>query len=456
MSKLFGHMPTDASAVHNEQRDSCRRPLFLSRGKLRGKAAAGDTVFYARSFVRPALQSTALYLLVIVIAMMAMVKPAQASGSVQVVYPIPAITSPLGWGTACFEMNGQGLCGVKTAGAACSYWNGQYGWTFNWTGQVIALSCDMWNCPMTRDGKTYNFTLELVTPAVCPASYVWDPVTGKCTRSMCPANATGVSQCGQITSCTCDDNYVPDPTGTSCVPAISCPAPSTSDGAGGCACNPPNRINSKGVCDACPVDPLSQPPFDDACATVLENTSSTQAQKDAACGALTENLKTGMACFSDKLSRMSPAIPMKVTSDIRDVAYQAHFRDIWDKMELLVALEDDPVKKNACAARRAEIAAEKGCDNADVCTSCYSPSTAQRSHCLKGIPALPNSNDAQHTQGNAFDVSEDYTIIPLQDALDALNPPKTIPQFLDDPANCNLIWGGTFKTNKDPVHFLAR
>ena len=128
-------------------------------------------------------------------------------------------------------------------------------------------------------------------------------------------------------------------------------------------------------------------------------------------------------------------------------------------MEKLVELENDPVKKNACAARRAEVAAEKGCDNAGPCESqsCSAASgNNQRSHCLKGRPANPSPNDAQHIQGNAFDVSEDYTITPLQDVLDARNPPQTIPQFLDAPTNCNLNWGGTFPDNYDPIHFYAR
>ncbi|MEK7207408.1 MAG: hypothetical protein AAB134_05955 [Pseudomonadota bacterium] len=212
-----------------------------------------------------------------------------------------------------------------------------------------------------------------------------------------------------------------------------------------------------GVCEAeCPVPALAAPPFNDACAEVLENINSTQAQKDAACGALSDKLKTGMACFRDKLSGLSPAVPLKITSDIRDIAYQAHLRDIWDKMEDLVdRMNKDPAMRTACAARRAEVAAEKGCDNADRCTSCYSESATRRSHCLKGRPANPSPNDAQHTQGNAFDVSETYTIDPLQDALDARNPPQDIQQYLDAPTDCKLNWGGNFD-DYDPVHFLAR
>jgi hypothetical protein len=280
----------------------------------------------------------------------------------------------------------------------------------------------------------------------------------------CPANSTGTPATNP-TSCTCDDPYVPDTTQTSCIlPACPDHASRTTPGAA-CTCDANYKFDAAGTscvpAATCPVDKLTTPPFNDACAEVLENISSTQAQKDAACGALTDKLKADVACFSEKLSRTNDPvtgspIPLVITADIRDTAYQAHLREIWDKMERLVALEDDPVKKNACAGRRVEIAAEKGCDNAGVCTSCYSESATQRSHCIKGRPALPNPNDAQHTQGNAIDVSATYTIAPLNKALKARHPPQTIPQFLDAPTNCNLIWGGTFNTNKDPVHFLAR
>lgn len=203
----------------------------------------------------------------------------------------------------------------------------------------------------------------------------------------------------------------------------------------------------------CPVPPLTSPPFDDACATVLENLSSTQAQKNAACGSLTPELVVGRACLKDKLSQLSPAIPLAVTSDIRSVAYQAHIRQVWDRMEDVVRwMRRNPTIQTACAARRAELAAEKGCDNAGGCTSCYAESASQRSHCLVARPANPSPSDAKHTQGKAFDVSQTRTIDPLQAILDARTPPQKIPQFLSAPTNCNLSWGGAFN---DPVHFYV-
>jgi hypothetical protein len=274
----------------------------------------------------------------------------------------------------------------------------------------------------------------------------------------CPANSSGT------VTCTCNDPYVPDPTATSCVVPPACPTHASGTP---CVCDSGYQFDATGTScvDACPSVPALTPlPKDDACANVLENIHSTQAQKDAACGALTDKLKTGMACFRDKLSRTNDIvtgnpIPFVVTSDIRDIAYQAHLREIWDKMEKLVSLvKKDPAMQTACAARRAEIAAEKGCDNAGSCErKNYAAAIAngQRSHCLKQRPASPKPNDAQHAQGNAFDVSEDDTITPLQTALGGRNPPENIPQFLNAPTNCNLIWGGTFKTNKDIVHFYV-
>jgi len=389
--------------------------------------------FDATGFVRSVLRSIVFYLSIIVISSMTMVKPAQAEGAVN-----PSVTYWGGGNNIGFNCNGMASVSAlqDCEKAKREKWLADdHDWLVSrGAGNIVSCSAPALNDYGPTGNYVDHFSVTYYRIAYnCGYGYYCNYLTF-CqlqpvvhyyiyTKTACPANTTTTTP-----PCTCKDGYEPDSTGTSCVPVSTCPVPA--------------------------LKPL---PEDAACAQVLENISSAQAQKDAACGKLSDKLIAGIACFRDKLTGMSPAIPLKITSDIRDVAYQAHLREIWDKMELLVALEDDPVKKNACAARRAEIAAEKGCDNADVCTSCYSESTTQRSHCLKGMPAPPNANDAQHTQGNAFDVSGTYTIAPLLAALGARRPPETIPQYLDaPPTNCNLIWGGTFKTNNDPVHFLAR
>lgn len=82
MSNLYGRAPAMAGAIRSEQRGSSRGPFLLARGTIRAKPATGVPAFYPGGLVRPALQSSALYFLVIVMAMMSMVKPAQAAGTV--------------------------------------------------------------------------------------------------------------------------------------------------------------------------------------------------------------------------------------------------------------------------------------------------------------------------------------------------------------------------------------
>jgi hypothetical protein len=220
-------------------------------------------------------------------------------------------------------------------------------------------------------------------------------------------------------------------------------------------CQPPDAFDSAtGQCVKCPIElkPLPQ----DACTLALENLSSTQAQKDAACGKLSQAMEDGKACLARKLSSLGTPIPLSVGVGVRSAGYQKHFVDIWNQMEKLVRVtKKNPIMQAACAARRAEIAAEKGCDNAGRCESCFPSSASQRSHCLKGRPS--SSNTAPHTLGNAIDVSESRTIKPLRQFLQARKPPQNIQQFLDEPPeDCKLKWGGTFTDNYDPIHFQVR
>lgn len=383
-------------------------------------------------FVRPVLRSIVLYLSIILVPLLTMVRPAQAEGTVN-----PSVTYWGGSNNIGFNCNGMASvsaiqdCEIAKRKKWLADDHDQY---VRWGASNI-VSCP---APVLNDyGPAGNyadrFSVTYYRIAYnCGYGYYCNyltfcqmqPVVNYYiyTKPACPANATTATP-----PCTCKAGFEPDSAGTSCVPV-----------------------------DTCPVPALKPLPEDAACAQVLENISAIQAQKDAACGALTDKLKTGMACFRDKLAGISPAIPLKITSDVRDVAYQEHLRDIWDNMQALVKLmKNDPDMQTACATRRAEIAAEKGCDNAGPCTSCYDESATQRSHCLIGRPANPNLNDAQHTLGNAFDVSRYVTINPLQAALGARNPPQTISQFLDAPTNCNLNWGGTFTDNYDPIHFYA-
>ena len=315
------------------------------------------------------------------------------------------------------------------------------GINFNYAPPAYGYGCAEYNQEGYPYGTAALFTLHATCPNPLSGSfYVFNPQNRKCERTVldpvqCPANSSGTAP-----ACVCNAGFEFDAAKTSCIPK------------------------------KCLVDKLPEfPPPNDACSAALENRNSTQAQKNAACGTLTPAMQTGQTCLENKLAAMTPAaIPFVRTGDIRSVAYQAHFRDIWDKMEEVVDLMNmNPAMQTLCADRRREIAAEKGCDNAGPCVAkketattpaipaCYPESATRRSHCLTAIPAPPDPNAAAHTQGKAIDVSRERTINPLLTALAGRKPPITIPQFLDVKPNCNLKWGGEFKTNNDPVHFYV-
>ena len=141
--------------------------------------------FDATRFVRPALLSIALYFSIILISSMMMVKPAHAFGTVS-----PSIT--------------------------CS----NYQVYNSWTGGLYNIystsdrACQDFGTGYTALIPQANGDVMCNTNATFWAACL-NPV------GACPANSTPTS----ATSCTCNDSYVPDPTGTSCVPAAVCPIP---------------------------------------------------------------------------------------------------------------------------------------------------------------------------------------------------------------------------------------
>ncbi|MFZ5523586.1 MAG: hypothetical protein ACOY9D_05825 [Pseudomonadota bacterium] len=155
---------------------------------------------YAKRFVRPALLTIALYVLVIVISSMTMAKPANATGSVT-----PTI------GTYAF-------CSSHPCANYCDYGN---------LGTTLAKieSCLVASYPGVVLGA-----VVLPTPTSNSGSIALggtysgsQPIWLKRGPTSCPANSTGNSSYNP-TSCTCNDPYQPDATGTSCVLANSCPA----------------------------------------------------------------------------------------------------------------------------------------------------------------------------------------------------------------------------------------
>ncbi len=204
-----------------------------------------------------------------------------------------------------------------------------------------------------------------------------------------------------------------------------------------------NQATETVVVTECPVPPLKPLPANDACTASLEKGLGVDV--DGACPKLSDNMKAQMQCFADKITATnvtaSPQIPYAgPTATYRTTAYQAHLREIWDKM---IDLDLPANKKNeACKTRRAEIVAAKGCNGG---------------HCLEFRPA----DDSKHSIGQAFDISKS-TIQGLLQELTPLPPPAMsrlqkkqeqiflIANWLAQPTACNLTWGGSFN---DRVHF---
>jgi hypothetical protein len=150
--------------------------------------------FAATRLVRPALL---FYILIVVISSMAMVKSAQASGTVA----SSTNNYAVGWS------GGGGYVNAATPAAACG------------------PSSQMWGPVLTQFSWGWICTYTYRSDVGLPQSY-WGTTWTEDVRyisPVCPANSSG-------TPCTCTDPYVPDSAGTSCVspppppPPPNCPA----------------------------------------------------------------------------------------------------------------------------------------------------------------------------------------------------------------------------------------
>jgi hypothetical protein len=354
--------------------------------------------FDTKRFVWPALRSIAFCFSVVVIALMMTVKPAHASGTVASINTYFAASSGFG-----------NYVNAATPAEACDH----VAKSPQVTGPVVTqISSSQWQCTYTYvntgtswDGTNFLMWVYYVSPA-------------------CPVNSTGT------VTCTCTDPYVPDSTGTSCVPASTCMVPK-----------------------------LKDLPADDACAKSLDKGRGKDV--DGKCPPLNPALPGQIQCFADKIAATNvtarPTIPYPGPSGLyRNDAYQAHLKNIWDKMIELNNLSD-PAQIMACQPLRNKVIAEKGCDSIYGCSG----ECVTGSHCIRNIPA----KSSNHTQGTAFDVPWG-TINGLLGELTPLPPALMTPQqkiqaqrtwvadWLAKPTACNLYWGGNF-TNPGPdyIHF---
>jgi hypothetical protein len=191
-----------------------------------------------------------------------------------------------------------------------------------------------------------------VSPAWNDPGYSYSYILGSFVS--CPTNSIGSSSTG----CTCDANYAPSADGKSCVPV-----------------------------SACPVDPLTTPPFSDACSTSLELGHGQDV--NGACGTLREpDMVAAASCIADKIHALN--IPYtQPSATIRTTAYQDHLLEIWTKSQRLDTIMNSvvylPEVKQACAPRNVEVSNEKAAHGIDS-------------------PPSPSGRAAPHVEHRAIDV----------------------------------------------------
>lgn len=320
----------------------------------------------------------------------------------------------------------------------------------------------------------------------CPAGYSLPSLPFPQQANVCVANSMANASCNLGLTCICNPGFAPDASARSCVlqcqqgqqpnaagtacvtpPPSTCPAGQVPHKWGGCmlACpadQHPNLADTACVAnDACTVAHLTPLPIaaSDPCTAALESHSS-QAIVDKACGIPSPNMQKEVACLAEKLA--ANGITISINNKVRSEAYQAHFWDVWSKMIDVMDknIQNDPLKKAACAARRTELANEKGCDHEKACLKKKKPYCPLGGHCFASRPS--QNPKSAHSERRAIDMSG-LQVNALEALLQGQTPPKSIKQFLAEPSKATgttcpavplLRWGGDFVNEPpDRVHF---
>jgi len=182
--------------------------------------------FAATRLVRPALLTIAVHFLLFAISLMAMVKPANASGSVST-YTVYSMTV---WGVTCTSAD---LAAFAACVTSVENANGQQG-----------------GCWVPIPGR------EFCAFVGSEPGWAYPP-----TSLVCPAHSTGTPATNP-TSCTCNDKYQPDPFHVGCaqVPDVTC------------------TVNNVNVNKLNPLNPAVQP-YEDG---LIDMANETQATREGA------------------------------------------------------------------------------------------------------------------------------------------------------------------------------
>jgi hypothetical protein len=354
-----------------------------------------DAPAFDARFVRPALRSIAFCFSVVLISTMTMVKPAHASGTVASINTYFAASSGFG-----------NYVNAATPAEACDH----FAKSPQVTGPVVTqISSSQWQCTYTYvntgtswDGTNFLMWVFYVSPA-------------------CPANSSGT------VTCTCNINYTPDPTGTSCVPVSTCP-----------------------------VKPLTTPPFSDACSTSLERGHGVDVNNK--CGTLREpDMAAAASCIADKIHKaLGYNVYTVPSSTIRTVAYQDHLLEIWTKSQRLDTIMNSvvflPEIKQACVPVNVDVGNEKVQHGITHQPSSSGDAAPHVQHRAIDVPeAVANAlMDQVTTYTTTTNSTGDVTTTITGDVEDYMHSATDNPPACDP----NLSWGGRFKKPKrDPVHF---
>lgn len=347
--------------------------------------------------------------------------PSSAQAANGTVATVPPVSSWITWcGNYCESPI------YSSAAEACSYYNSP--------GRTYTVS----NVTYSELGMDYPGSFRcLVTTSLGTAYSGWVMPKGNWS---CPANSTGT------TTCTCNTNYVPDATGTSCV---HCTPPAVFDTATG-QCGPPPPP----PCTA--IDAIPPLPKDDACAQSLNDGKGVDIRHK--CPEITEDMKKGVECLAKKIAAFYPPITYSGPSaTIRNKAYQKHLSDVYNQSEEIAGTDWTDAEKQACAARIADVDKE------------------MKWHKIKAGPSK-KGDQAPHVKGEAIDISEDvanalierctktnvkaYVTTYFPGCIKCQHIPLVTGNVEDyinsaviNPPACNLEWGGLFKNNYDPIHF---
>ncbi|MEO8343002.1 MAG: hypothetical protein ABI536_04200 [Gallionella sp.] len=263
-----------------------------------------DAPAFDARWVRPALRFIVFCFSVVAIASMTLVKLAHADGQVDFIN-VYTINSG-GFTNGCFGKASVAEAMQCEVDFVNSYLDGDYAQIASWGGYDIAI------CPraVAHDLNMSNPYLYFFKVSPLYRLYAYMPPNPKIAvcngggeisasinviPSSCPSNTNAGFPC------TCKTGYVPDPTGTSCVPVDTCPAVTK-------------------------LDDITDP-------VALKYVDGTYSSTNPDIEHLNQATQAGLACIVQKVVATNCYQTPQATSGYRPAAYQKHIYDVYYKWQ---------------------------------------------------------------------------------------------------------------------------